>query len=289
MALDTVAEVLAGLSRAWLPPAVVDPIQWLENVRWLSPESSHEIGPFKFDRAQYLEEPQRAILDPDVPEIVLNWASQCGKSEIWLNRFCSGPCTRRLRRCWSRRIGKVLKVFQADRIKPMMRDAGFTIPADSDEGVENQRGGPGSDNSAFRMTLAGRMPLTIVHASSASALAQRPVKYLLFDEVSRFPVAARGRAKEGDPVALGRIRQTTYGDSAKTIYVSSPVEEHQCRITELYEDSSSGAVSFPVSTVRTFAGFAPGRHGFRERDLPMSRLRSGRWIRMRGRARRVNG
>jgi len=38
------------------------------------------------------------------------------------------------------------------------------------------KGGPGSDNSAFRMTLAGRMPVTLVHASSASALAQRPVR-----------------------------------------------------------------------------------------------------------------
>src|SRR5262252_715501 len=71
---DTVAEVLAGLSRACLPPPSVDPIQWLENVRWLSPESSHEIGPFRFSRAQYLEAPQRAILDPSVSEVVLNWA-----------------------------------------------------------------------------------------------------------------------------------------------------------------------------------------------------------------------
>ena len=36
---DTISEIGASLSRACLPPAVVDPIQWLENVRWLSPES----------------------------------------------------------------------------------------------------------------------------------------------------------------------------------------------------------------------------------------------------------
>jgi len=71
------------------------------------------------------------------------------------------------------------------------------------------KGGPGSDNSAFRMTLAGRMPLTLVHASSASALAQRPVRYLIFDEVSRFPAQSKGRVKEGDPLALGKVRQTT--------------------------------------------------------------------------------
>ena len=79
------------------------------------------------------------------------------------------------------------------------------------------KGSPGSNNSAFRMTLAGRMPVTLVHASSASALAQRPVRYLIFDEVSRFPVQSKGRVKEGDPLALGKVRQTTFGEDAKTV------------------------------------------------------------------------
>src|SRR5215813_1606419 len=157
---DTVTEVLAGLSRACLPPPSVDPIQWLENVRWLSPESSHEIGPFRFSRAPYLEQVQRAVLDPTVPEVVLNWASQCGKSELWLNGLLY----------WSEHapspallVGpdwKSVKSLSADRIKPMMRDARlFNSHGDSHQGAEPQSGGPGSDNSAFRMTLNGRMPL----------------------------------------------------------------------------------------------------------------------------------
>ena len=109
-----------------------------------------------------------------------------------------------------------------------------------DEGVEIQRGGPGSDNSAFRMTLAGRMPLTLVHSSSASALAQMPVKYLIFDEVSRMPTEARGRAIEGDPIALGKVRQTTFGDSAKTIYVSSPVSIRLLKLQNLRLDPFDG-------------------------------------------------
>ena len=236
---DTAGEVIDALSLACVPPVAGDCIAWIESVRWLSPESSREIGFFRFARAPYLEEPQRAILDPNVPEIVLNWASQCGKSELWLNGLLF----------WSEHapspallVGpgwKSVKSLSADRIRPMFRDARlYNSCGDSDKGAEMQRGGPGSDNSAFRMTLNGRMPLTIVHASSASALAQRPVRYLIFDETSRMPVEARGRAKEGDPIALGKVRQTTFGADAKTVYVSSPVEEHQCRITELYEDST---------------------------------------------------
>src|SRR5262245_50438858 len=71
------------------------------------------------------------------------------------------------------------------------------------------------------MTLAGGMPVTLVHASSASALAQRPVRYLIFDEVSRFPVQSKGRVKEGDPLALGKVRQTTFGEDAKTVSLHS--------------------------------------------------------------------
>ena len=52
------------------------------------------------------------------------------------------------------------------------------------------------------------------------------------------PVMAKGRAKEGDPLALGKIRVTTYGDEYKAVYVSSPVELSQCRITDLYEAST---------------------------------------------------
>src|SRR6516165_8983558 len=80
-----VAEVLEALSKAFSPPPKVDPIVWLEAHRRLSPESSRELGAFHFSRAPYLIEPQRAILDADTREVVLNWSSQCGKSELWLN------------------------------------------------------------------------------------------------------------------------------------------------------------------------------------------------------------
>jgi phage terminase large subunit GpA-like protein len=230
-----VTELLRALGDACLPPIQTDPIEWLEQVRWLSPESSREIGPFRFSRAPYLEEPQRAIVDPDCPEVVLDWASQCGKSELWLNALLywsvHSPAPALL-------VGpdwKSVKSLSADRVRPLMRDARLL---NGDGGAELQRGGPGSDNSAFRMTLNGKMPLTIVHASSASALAQRPCKYMIFDETSRMPVMAKGRAKEGDPLALGEVRLTTFGDDAQVVYVSSPVEEFQCRISELFEQST---------------------------------------------------
>jgi phage terminase large subunit GpA-like protein len=218
-------------SRTGLPSVLA------EALTTLSPESSRELGPFHFSRAPYLIDPQKAILDPDVREVVLNWSSQCGKSELWLNALLYWSVNAPAPALVVAPDWKSCKSLSSDRIKPMARDAHLGWDYERTREAQ-QLGGPGADNSAFRITLNGKMPLTIVHASSASALAQRPVKYLLFDEVSRMPVMAKGRAKEGDPIALGLIRTTTYSDEYKAIYVSSPVELEQCRITELYENSS---------------------------------------------------
>jgi phage terminase large subunit GpA-like protein len=237
---DAIRKVFAALSRECLPPPAVDCIQWLENVRWLSPESSKEIGPFRFGRAQYLIEPMRAIVDPDCPEVILDWASQCGKSELILNgllywaHHSPAPCLI-VTPDWSSS-----KSLSRDRVGPMMRDARvYSDNGAKDGGAELlQQRGPGATESVFRMLLAGRMPCTVVPASSASSLAQRPIKYLVCDEVSRFPLEARGRTKEGDPLQLSRIRLSTFGDSSKAIFVSSPVEQGACRISELYGTSS---------------------------------------------------
>ncbi len=227
-----VAELLERLASIATPEEPPDPIEWLEATRRLSPESSKETGPFRFERAHYLEEPQRAILGPATPEVVIDWASQCGKTELELNallywsRWAPAPALA-VAPDW-----KSAKSLSADRVRPMMRDARFSYSE------EESREDEFKDDSAFRMTLGSRMPLTIVHASSATALAQRPVKYLIFDETSRMPLQARGRAAEGDPIALARVRLTTWGDEAKVLYTSSPVELAECRITTLFEDST---------------------------------------------------
>src|SRR5262249_48576983 len=143
---DTIAEVLALLACACLPPTKVDPIAWLESTRWLSPESSREIGPFRFDRAPYLEEPQRAIIDSDTTELVLDWCSKAGKSEILLNSLLFWSVHAPAPTLLVAPDWKSCKSLSADRLKPMMRDARlYDSRGDSDEGIEQQRGGPGSD------------------------------------------------------------------------------------------------------------------------------------------------
>jgi hypothetical protein len=77
----------------------------------------------------------------------------------------------------------------------------FARGAHVDEDVP--KGGPGSDNSAFRMALAGRIPCDSCSCFQRIRIGTAPVRYLIFDEVSRFPVQSKVRVKEGDPLALG--------------------------------------------------------------------------------------
>jgi phage terminase large subunit GpA-like protein len=221
---------LSALARAEEPP---DPITWIEQHRCLCRESSREVGPFSFDRAPYMREVQSAILSPRGGEVVVMWASQCGKSELLLNSLLY----------WSEidpAPGLVVvpdwraaQSFAVDRIRPMLRDAAAT-PAHLGE-LQDERG----VDSVFHMTLGVHMPVTISHASGSVALSMRPIRYLVFDEVSRFPATAKGpRSNEGDPIQLAKIRTSTFGGSARIVYVSSPVEAGACRISQFYQEST---------------------------------------------------
>jgi phage terminase large subunit GpA-like protein len=211
-------------------------VEWLEKTRWLSPESSREIGPIQFQKAPFQIEVQRAIVNPDVSEVCLCWSSQTGKSETLINSIvywsvhAPGPCLV-VTPDW-----KSAKSFSCDRIQPAFRDA--KISAEIDNTDPPQKGGPGADWSCFRLTVGNGMPVTIVPASTASGLSMRPIKYLVGDELSRWPLSAKGRTAEGDPLALARVRLTAFGSEAKIVLASSPVERGQCRITQLLESSS---------------------------------------------------
>jgi phage terminase large subunit GpA-like protein len=167
--------------------------------------------------------------------VVLSWASQTAKSETaTLNPilfFCVTAPAPMLVVCpdW-----KTARSLSSDRISPMLRDSRVAETTLEEE----KSGGLGSDNSLFRKTIGAGAPLTITVGLSASGLASKPIRYLFFEEVSRLPLVARGRAIEGDVVQLAKVRCATYWNTRKIIYSSSPIELESCRITALYAEST---------------------------------------------------
>jgi len=86
------------------------------------------------------------------------------------------------------------------------------------------------NNSSMKEFAGGR--LVIVSAGSPSSLASHPARFVIADEVDRFPVSLR---KEGDPIGLLRARSTTFV-RRKFIAMSSPTQAGASRIEGLHAE-----------------------------------------------------
>ena len=60
------------------------------------------------------------------------------------------------------------------------------------------------------------MYLSLVGSNSPSSLASKAIKYLMLDEVDKYPANTR---KEADPIALARERTKTFAN--RKIYISN--------------------------------------------------------------------
>lgn len=211
---------VARLADSLEPPPRQTVSEWADQNRRLSSESSAERGEWRTDRAPY----QRAIMDALSPyspyeRIVVMSSSQIGKTEI-LNNFVGYIV--------DRDPGPLLvvqprvedgKSWSKDRLAPMLRDTPCLRGKVSDVRTRD----------ANNTTLHKRFPgghITIAGANSAAGLAARPIRYVLLDEVDRYPASA---GTEGDPVALAIKRTATFWNR-KIVMVSSPTVKAASRV-----------------------------------------------------------
>jgi phage terminase large subunit GpA-like protein len=118
------------------------------------------------------------------------------------------------------------KAFAKDRVDSMVRVTpalhGLVI------GATARKGG----STMLHKQFAGGH-LTIAGSNSPTSLASRPVRFVLCDEVDRFPLSA---GREGDPVHLARKRSTTFWNR-KTVLTSTPTNRDTSRIFMEWENS----------------------------------------------------
>lgn len=207
------AEWSAAEARAWAPPERVTPSQWAERYRVLPPSLAAEAGPWRNDRTPYLIDIMDAVLDPHVAVIVVLKAAQVGFSE----------CLRNLLGYWiDQDPGPAMLVMPSEasareqveeRIRPLIHD--------TPQVSQHLTGDPNDVKlSAVRFDS---MTIYTGWAGSPQALATRPIRYLVCDEVDKFPSFA---GKEADPISLALKRLTTYGHRAKAIIGSTPTTRH---------------------------------------------------------------
>lgn len=186
--------------------------EWCEKYRILS--ESALPGPWRNEVTPYLAGIMDAVWHPSVRKVIVCKSPQVGMTEAMHN--CVGFAM-------DHDPGPALYVYPDEitsrenakgRVLPMIaaspRLAGYMTRAQDDEG-------------SLCIRLA-HMTIWMAWAGSASRLGNKPIKFLLLDEVDKYPATA-GK-KEADPVSLAEKRTITYQWSRKVLMTSTPTVEH---------------------------------------------------------------
>ena len=234
-AIAAIDDCIEQLVAAFEPPPRQTLSEWADENRRLSSEASAEPGPWRTDRAPY----QRAILDALTPNspyerVVMMAASQTGKTEValclvgYIIDRDPGPMLVVLPRvedgeAWSK-----------DRLAPMFRNTPCLNGKVADVRSRD------SNNRILHKQFQGGS-ITIAGANSPAGLAMRPIRYVLLDEVDRYPASA---GTEGDPVSLAIKRSATWWNR-KILLVSTPTVKGASRIESWWLRSNQSSYWVP--------------------------------------------
>lgn len=232
--LDVIQKVQNGAMRVWTPPPKLSISQWADEYLYLSPEDSAEAGKFSTDRAPYQRGMLDAITDPRTREVVYCTGSQIGKSlmqkAILGYHVALDPCPIMV----LLPTVEMAEMFSKDRLAPMIRDTPVLRPLVADPKSRT------SGNTVRRKSFPGGH-LSLVGSNAPSELSSRPIRLVLADEVSRYPVSA---GTEGDPLFLARQRTVTFWNR-KIVMASTPTNEGACRISAAFQTSDQRYYHLP--------------------------------------------
>jgi len=184
---------------------------WAENHRVVT--MSSRPGPWRNATTPYLTDIMDAAFFPSIETIIVCAAPQTGKSEAINN--CIGYAI-------DRRPGSALFIYPDEQTarensKDRIADMILTSPR-----LKSYLTGTDDDISFYRHNLK-HMQIYMGWARSAARLANKPLPYVIFDEIDKYPDTA-GK-KEASPMALGEKRTRTYRGFRKIWKFSSPTIE----------------------------------------------------------------
>jgi phage terminase large subunit GpA-like protein len=211
------------LAKACKPKPPITVSEHADACRILTSKGSGEPGPWRTSRTPYLREVMDSLsARSPVRRVVLMFAAQTGKTEVGLNWIhyvmhrAPGPMlvvvpTIEVRDRWVKQ-----------RLDPMLSTPGMRELIDS-------RRKRDSSNSKDLKDFPGGI-LVLGGANSPASLASMPIRYVLCDEVDRFPWEV---GQEGDPLGLIDERTKTF-PRRKVLLVSTPTVKGQSRIEAEY-------------------------------------------------------
>lgn len=201
--------------------------QWADIRLFLSPEDSAEQGKYTSARAPY----QRGIMDAfnedGAEEIVVMSSAQVGKTLIFKSVVGYHIDVDPTPILVVQPTVEMAETFSKDRLAPMIRDTPALRGKVSDAKSRD------SGNTIHKKNFPGGH-ITMIGANAPAALASRPIRVVLCDEVDRYPPSA---GTEGDPVNLARKRTITFRRRRRVALFSTPTIRGHSRIERAWKRS----------------------------------------------------
>ncbi len=188
------------------PPEKITVSEWADKYRVLSEKDSAAPGIWRTERTPYLKEIMDMFNNPQIHDITVVAGTQLGKTSAELNMIGYAI---------AQDPGPMLIVYPTkelaeftseNRLKPMF----YLSPALVHKFLDK-------DSQKLELQFVN-MYIALVGANSPSGLSSRPVRYIFFDEIDKFP---KWSGAEAGPLALAEERTKTFYNK-KIIKVSSP-------------------------------------------------------------------
>lgn len=224
------------------PRPVTTVSSWADRYRILTSKASSEPGQWRTQRTPYLREimDQLSATSP-VQRIVMKFAAQVGKTECGMNwigyvmEHLPAPMLVVLPTL------EVRKRWVQQRLDPMLQETPVL------RAIVDSRRSRDAGNSEDIKNFPGGM-LVIGGANSPASLASMPIRFVLCDEVDRFPWEV---GQEGDPLGLIDERTKTF-PRRKVLLVSTPTVKGASRIEAEYEQSDMRQYHVPCPHCDTY-------------------------------------
>lgn len=185
------------------PPEQLTVSEWAEEYRLLDSKSSAMPGPWNNDITPYLKGVMDEFNNYETEKIIFCKPTQCGGTEALQNMIgyivMQDPSPTMI----VYPTDTLARSVSENRLQPMLK-ATPEIAKQFDE------------NSQLLELQFDNMYLSLAGSNSPSGLASKPIRFLLLDEVDKYPGASK---KEADPIKLATERTKTFHN--KKIYMTS--------------------------------------------------------------------
>lgn len=214
-----VKDYIATALKTLKPPEKLTVSEWAEKKRVLDSKTSAEPGKWRNSRTPYLVGIMDAFNDYQVEEIIFVKPTQVGGTETLLNMIGyiidQDPSPTLL----VDPNEQLAKYTSINRVQPMIN----LCPTLKDSYLDDKSKALELQFNSMYVSLSG--------ANSASNLASKPIRFLLMDEVDKYPPCSK---KEADPRSLARERTKTFAHNKKIYQASTPTTKYGA-IWEEYE------------------------------------------------------